>query len=178
MIKKLEVAANLALIITSVVVCTVLIKRFVLPSFPAAVVAKPNAGSSQPSSQIAVGTKVSLPGIRWNQNVSTVVLALSTKCHFCTDSAPFYQTLMREHDPSIRVVAVLPQPQAESQTYLSKLGIAVESVTAELSSIGVTGTPTLLLVDNQGQVKQSWVGKIAESEQSNVLTRIKDSISR
>jgi thioredoxin-related protein len=38
-----------------------------------------------------------------------------------------------------------------------------------LEVIGVRGTPTLLLIDKQGAVKESWVGKLPPDKETEVL---------
>jgi hypothetical protein len=38
---------------------------------------------------------------------------------------------------------------------------------------GVRGTPTLIIVDATGVVKQSWVGRLNAERESEVLGRIK-----
>jgi hypothetical protein len=100
-IKKVEALANVAVIITSVVVCTVLVKRYLLPSNAQPAVAAATgpvseiANSSRKRS-IEPGTKISLPGIDWSKSDRTLLLALSTTCHFCTESAPLYQQLQEQ----------------------------------------------------------------------------------
>ena len=93
MIKKLEILANICVVITSVVLCSVLIKKYVLsstkPEAPVeAVQSKPPASSASRRPSIQAGTKITLPGIDWSKSTRTVVLALSTTCHFCSESAP------------------------------------------------------------------------------------------
>jgi hypothetical protein len=73
----------------------------------------------------------------------------------------------------VRLVALLPQPLQESRTYLDKLGIKVDDVAqSPLNSVGVSGTPTLLLIDNQGAVIDSWVGKLSEGAGEEVRARV------
>jgi thiol-disulfide isomerase/thioredoxin len=177
-IKKLEVLANIAVVITSVTLCSVLVKKyFFSPTKQEAPVeavqskSPPSGAPQRPS--IPAGTKVSLPGIDWSKSTRTVVLALSTTCHFCSESAPFYQKLQQQKPTDVRVVAVLPQPIEDSRNYLNKLGVRVTDVfQSSLSSVGVSGTPTLLLVDNEGSVTGSWVGKLSESEAAQVIAQI------
>lgn len=72
------------------------------------------------------------------------------------------------------MVALLPQPPMESRAYLDKLGIKLDDVTqAPLSAVGVSGTPTLLLLDNQGAVLQSWVGKLSETDAEEVRSQVR-----
>jgi thiol-disulfide isomerase/thioredoxin len=124
----------------------------------------------------AAGTQISVPGITWSDSEETVVLALSNKCHFCTESAPFYQKLSRElaDRQNVRMVAVFPQEVGEGKKYLDGLNVPITQVAqATLDSLGVRGTPTLVIVDKSGTVKQSWVGRLNAERESEVLSRVK-----
>lgn len=178
MIKKLEVLANVAVVITSLVLCSVLVKKYFFraakqePSVEAAQAKAPDSNASRRPS-IQAGTKISLPGIDWSKSSRTVVLALSTTCHFCSESAPFYQKLQQQKQNTVRLVAVFPQPVEDSRNYLNRLGVSVSDVVqSSLSSVGVSGTPTLLLIDNEGSVTDSWVGRLSDSEAARVIEQI------
>jgi hypothetical protein len=87
-------------------------------------------------------------------------LAISTQCHFCKDSTPFYRKL-QEQMGNVKTVAVLPQPVSEAEQYLSGEGVHVDQVKqAKMSGIGVSGTPTMLLVNSAGVVTKDmgWKG--------------------
>lgn len=119
---------------------------------------------------------MSVPGITWSDSEETVVLALSDKCKYCTESAPFYKQLAAETAKrnGVRVIAVFPQDPNAGKKYLDDLGIPVVAVTqATLDSIGVRATPTLVIVDKSGTVKQSWVGLLKNGRETEVLNRIK-----
>ncbi|MGA3325449.1 MAG: redoxin family protein [Terriglobia bacterium] len=163
---KLENLANLATILVSLVLSVVLIKVFLLPqSRPAAIPTGPGVGMS---------LKQSLPDVDWAKNKRTLVLAISTQCHFCTESAPFFQRLQKERPEDFKLVAVMPQAADESRKYLEGEGVHVDDVKqATLSTIGVTGTPTLLLVDNTGTVANVWQGKLQPDQEGGVLAVLK-----
>jgi hypothetical protein len=113
--------------------------------------------------------KLSISGVDWAKNGQTLVLAISSTCHYCSESAPFYQRLARERG-DIRMLAVLPQPVEEGRRYLEKLGVEVDDVKqASLASMGVSGTPTLILVNKDGAVENSWVGKLPTVQETEVL---------
>jgi thiol-disulfide isomerase/thioredoxin len=177
-IKKLETLANVAVLITSVVLCSVLVKKyFFSPTKPEAPVeaveSKSPASSALRRSSIQAGTKISLPGIDWTKSTRTVVLALSTTCHFCSESAHFYQKLQQEKPNGVRLVAVFAQPVEDSRDYLNKLGVSVSDlVQSSLGSVGVSATPTLLLIDNEGSITESWMGKLSDSEAAKVFAQI------
>jgi thioredoxin-related protein len=74
----------------------------------------------------------------------------------------------------IRLVAVFPQDVGAGKKYLDDLGVPVTQVIqASLNSLQVQGTPTLVIVDKNGTVTQSWVGKLDSERESQVLGRIK-----
>lgn len=133
-----------------------------------------------PTSQNAVapiptGMKVSLNDADWGKYGQTLLLVLQKDCHFCTESAPFYQRLEREmaRNSNVRLVAVLPNTVDESKKYLGDLGLSIHEVRqASLSSLGVGGTPTLILVDGTGKVEASWVGQLPPGKETEVLKRL------
>lgn len=116
--------------------------------------------------------KIALPGVN-SSNSPVLVLAISTTCHFCTESAPFYRDLAKSH-PGIKLVAILPQPVEAGKQYLQGLGITTDQVLqARLDSINVSGTPTLLLVSHDGSVLRRWVGLLPKEGEADVWDALK-----
>jgi hypothetical protein len=125
---------------------------------------------------LAVGAslKGQLPGVDWGKNGRTLVLAISTTCHFCKDSTPFYRKLQEQVGKSLKTVAVLPQPVSEAEQYLTSEGVRVDQVKqAAIGDIGVQGTPTMLLVNSTGVVTKMWVGKIQAGQEEQVLDALR-----
>jgi hypothetical protein len=129
---------------------------------------------------IQKGAVVKLPGAAsGNQQpaMPTLVLALSKNCHFCQESVGFYQkiTALKNSSPQgLRLVAVLPQSKEEAASYLKEQGIGVDEVVSmEISKLGLRGTPTLLLLDGQNKLEELWVGKLNDSQEEQVMTRLK-----
>lgn len=176
--KRLETLTNVAIIITAILLGIVVIKNHLLPGSQPTTVA--SASPTQPTKrrppvdvQIEPGTKLGLTGIDWAKNGQTVVLALSDKCRFCSESAPFYQRLVN-HAQRASLVAVLPQTVEQGKSYLEKLNVAVDDVRqAPLIRMGVTASPTLILVDEKGAVIDLWVGKLSANREAEVLARLK-----
>ncbi|HEV7683973.1 MAG TPA: redoxin domain-containing protein [Pyrinomonadaceae bacterium] len=185
--RAVEIATNLSIIAVALVGASVLVKNYLLrpalpspgPTAQAAAARNPNGsgeGQRTPPSGPATGTQISLPGINWSDSEETVVLALSDKCHFCTESAPFYQRLTQElaSHKNVRVVAVFPQEVDAGKKYLDGLKVSIADIAqAQLDSFGVRGTPTLMIVDKSGTVKQSWVGRLTTEREAEVLSRVK-----
>jgi thioredoxin-related protein len=173
--KKIELAANVAIIAVACLLAIVLIKNHLFTGARANEPANTKQSSNQPvlsENQIGKGTHLSSLDVDWKQSKQTLVLAISNTCHFCTDSAPFYQALVKAKKDA-RVVAVLPQPVEEGRAYLEKLGVSVDEIRQlPLDKIGVRGTPTLILVDTSGTVKDLWVGRLPPEKETDVMNRL------
>ncbi|MGI9065469.1 MAG: peroxiredoxin family protein [Pyrinomonadaceae bacterium] len=166
--KKVELIANLAIIVVAILLAVVFVRNYFASG-------SRTPADAEPSS-IHTGTKLSIPGVDWNANSPTLVMALSTQCHFCTESASFYQRVaeQRTTPSNLRVIAVFPQPVSEAQKYLTSLGVIVDDVKqAQLDAMGVSGTPTLVLANRDGVVSDSWRGKLPSAKESEVLSRLK-----
>ena len=167
--RTIEVTANVATIIVAVLISTVAIKTYV---FPNTVARSAVAAVSAP--EVVKGKSVDgrALGVNWKRNQRTLVLAISTTCQFCKDSVPFYQRLGAA-GTDVKMVAVLPQPVGEAQKYLSGAGVHVDEVRqVPLNTLGVRGTPTLLLVNDVGVVTDVWVGKLQPDQETQVLTAL------
>jgi hypothetical protein len=165
--RKIEVTANVATIIVAVLITTVVVKTYVSPNAFArsAVVSAPEVVKGKSVDGRALG-------VDWKRNHRTLVLAVSTTCHFCKDSVPFYQKLGAV-EKDVKMVAVLPQPVAEAQKYFSDSGVHVDDVRqVPLNTLGVRGTPTLLLVNDVGVVTDVWVGRLLPDQEAQVLTAL------
>ncbi len=165
--KRAEVAANIAIVVVAVVLCVVLVKRFVLD--------KPDPGPRQAANQLAAGDKVPV-GMEWVKGGQTVLLVLQKGCRYCTESAPFYQRLIKEtaNRSDVKVIAVLPQPVAEGKQYLDEIGVSIADI-RQISpgDIRVGGTPTIVLVDENGVAINVWKGKLPPDREAEVLSKLK-----
>jgi hypothetical protein len=159
--KRIEMAANVAIILASAAVIVVFARNFTRTSTDA-------------PPTIATGTKFALKDAHWRSGEKTMVFAISTTCHLCNESAPFYHELVWQcKQQHVRTIAVLPQPTVEAEPYLKDKGIAVGEVRqAILSGLRINGTPTLLLVDGGGIVRSVWIGKLESSGEKEVLAKL------
>lgn len=104
-----------------------------------------------------------------------LVVALSPTCHFCTESMPFYKRLVEQRNQkgsNTKVIAAVPRDdaKAEEQKTMATAGVQPDAlVTLDFQTIKVPGTPTILLVDNQGKVLDVWVGKQDSSGEEEIL---------
>ena len=164
--QKIQLLANIAIILASILLAGLAVKRFILPTY-----SKPDSLAPPP---ITASMKLSLPGVDWGKGDRTLLMVLSTNCHFCTESAPFYQRLAQQKvgRADVRLVASLPQTTAEAQKYLADHGVTVDEVRQSTPGATYTqATPTLILVDKTGSVISSWVGKLTTDKEGEVLER-------
>lgn len=143
------------------------------PTAPALV--RSDSRLSSAANATAVGRQIPLENIDWKASKKTLVMYLSTTCHFCDESSPFYKRLLEKYTNSkdVRFIAVLPQSINVAGEHLNKLGVHVSEIqSADFESIGVTATPTLLLVDESGKVSDTWQGKLTISRENDVFEKV------
>src|ERR1035438_10087869 len=162
-VKRLDLIANLAVIITSVALLVFLgnswYERYHAPH--------------PPEAKVLVGSTVKLPSIVFGQKSKTLLLVISPTCRFCRDSEPFYRQLAQTASLKTHLVAVLPQAQSEAESYVHfSIAPSLQVVSASLDTMGVSGTPAILLVDSQGKVEKVWVGKLDDAGQKQVQSQL------
>lgn len=89
---------------------------------------------------------------------------------------PFYEEIVAKVNggcSELGVVAVLPNPPAAADALLGQYNLDVPIVpNAQLASLGVSGTPTLILVDRGGTVVDVWIGELTPKGEQEVLAAI------
>jgi thiol-disulfide isomerase/thioredoxin len=163
MITKVETIVNVTVIVVALAIGFVLLRGKI-------------AGPHIPRS-VAVGDRLGqVPGVDWSRHRRTLVLALNTGCHFCQDSAPFYQRLaqaLRPDSDAVEIVAVFPNDAEAVRQLIEDEGLSFRSVSAvPLEKLGVAETPTLILVDSQGRVERTWLGLLTPREELEVLSAV------
>lgn len=162
--RRIELATNIAIIIVAVLFGFFLVQKFLFQ----------NSSQRQSPKQIEKGSKINLADVDWQTNKKTVLLVMQKGCHFCTESMPFYKTLAQKaSEKGVKVIAVLPNSLEESIGYLRENGLQIQDVRqTSLGTINVAGTPTLMLLDEQGEVSDSWVGKLFPEQEQEVIDRL------
>jgi len=160
--RGLEVAANLVILGLGAALLWLFVHRQTSPE---------RTGSAA----LAPGQALQGYDIAWGESRATVVLALSSECRYCAASVPFYRKLVasaRAHGAA--VVALLPQEPARARSYLHDAALEVTAVGMLRSGLGVSGVPTLLLVNQRGRLDHAWTGKLEPEQEAQVL----DSLAR
>lgn len=120
--------------------------------------------------EVKLGEKLKISGETFDKK--TLLVAISTQCHFCTESAPFYQRVVKAANGT-RIVAVAQQPVPEAETYLRNLSVPIKEVRqVPFSPIHISGTPTLVLLNDRGTVAKVWNGKLSAAAEDEVLREV------
>jgi hypothetical protein len=164
---RIETLANIAILLAALVVAALGVHRLLAPP----------ARGAGPAQEVKAGASVAVPGVDWRSHRRSLVLALSPGCHFCTESAPFYRRLAREAlaAGSVHLVCLFSDHVKGGPRYLRDLELPFDDVrSASFETLGVAGTPTLLLVDGNGIVSRVWVGKLSPAGEADVLRQIEE----
>lgn len=158
--RRLETIANGLIILVAVVTISLFVRQYV--------VERKTPSLQKP----AVGSRLMIEGINWAENGKTVILTLSSRCRFCALSAPFYRHLVEisRETGAMKIVAIFPHSVEEGQTFLSSLGVEVDDIrTVDLSIVGASATPTLILVNDKGIIVDSRVGMLSPETEAEIL---------
>lgn len=109
--------------------------------------------------------------IDWSSAERTLVLSLHSDCGFCTASLPFYKRLLETRsDAPVQVVAAASPQDADIHAYLDRAGVRVDRVvTVEAGELPIAATPTLFLVEPDGVIAGTWVGRLDEEQETAVM---------
>jgi hypothetical protein len=176
--QRIEFVANLLLIVVGAWALVLLIANLSHTTKRGTPIKSESTRSIEPSrshtqlnhTQLNIGSL----DVDWRKAPKSLLLAISTKCHFCSESSGFYRRLASAAGDDIQIVAVFPQSVSEGKVYLEGLAVPITEVRqADLSQLGVEGTPTLILTDNRGAVIDSWFGKLNKDDENAVLSHLK-----
>jgi hypothetical protein len=161
--RKLEMAANVTVIVVALAVGFVVLTSYAR-SYPA-------------SRSIAAGDHLaSLPGVDWKQHQRTLVLALNTGCHYCEDSVPFYQVIaaaISQGKEDVGAVALFPNNPEAVRQFSSRQAFPIRTLGGvSFEVLHVVATPTLILVDRQGRVEHTWIGELTSQQEQDLLAII------
>jgi hypothetical protein len=87
--------------------------------------------SGLPTAPTVVGREVKLPGADWQSAPVSVLLQISSTCHFCNDSMPFYRKMMAARQASgakIPVIVASADAVPVMQQHLADRQVSVDKV--------------------------------------------------
>lgn len=170
--KPLEKIGQLAFIVMCIAVAGAA-GRIALTVAP---VATAGAAATAPSGSVPIGTQVDLTRYPAGVGKPRLVLAISPKCQYCTESMPFYRRLALTPSVGEGRVALTVARVGEADE-LSRYLQAHEFVPTEVvgvreSGLRVSGTPLLVLLDQNGAVVSSWAGLLESNQEGDVIAAV------
>jgi hypothetical protein len=168
MSRKLETATNIVVMGVALLFGFLLLRNYSMNR---------NQANTDPGPPVGLRL-ASLPGYDWHSHDRSLVLALRKGCHYCEDSMPFYRKLVglaHSKQISANLLAVFPDDALVADEEMKSDGLSMDvSSGVVLGELDVSGTPTVILVDNQGRVLRDWVGELSTSQQDQVLEAMKN----
>lgn len=131
---------------------------------------------------LAAGVRISLDGADFARARQTVLIALSSHCSFCRTSTPFYRALSdlhRAHPAMFQLIVISRDERSEIAGFLAQAHIAVDTIlSVPPATIGVAGTPALLVLDEQGRVRNDFAGRLPPDREQLVLQLLNNAGAR
>jgi thioredoxin-related protein len=111
----------------------------------------------------------------FNNSNKTLIIVLSTSCKFCNESVPFYKKLAKNislAEKNLNLVSIFREDKIFVENYLSKYDLQIATISSvDFNEIDVSGTPTLILMDEQKRIVETWRGRL-DTAQEEVLSMI------
>jgi hypothetical protein len=172
--KKLDLFANAAIALVALLIGFTLIRQQIDRSYAAKALAASNALQNQ----VRPGTPLApIAGYPWAKHDRTLVLALRYGCSHCEHNMAFYKQLedqIQQRDAKTSLLSVFPDDSFVARHDLDSHSLGAMPFVANINfaALHVPGTPTLLLVNNQGTILQSWIGELSPREQDDVMKAV------
>lgn len=123
--------------------------------------------------QISVGFPISIPGESTTDRHRELIIIGSNLCRFSRASVEFDRKLQGTAASVGLPVHIITPTSKSAAWYSDQLSLPSSSILVHsLVSLGVRGTPTVILRDESGIVKGLWEGLLSTTEQHAVLARI------
>jgi hypothetical protein len=121
-----------------------------------------------------LGKRLAFPGLNLPQSPGlALVVAARSDCHFCADSLPFYHEVDRRRrvGPNpVPLFFVTSEPVEKLRAFRAEAGISPDGViSVHFRAMGVTATPTFVVVDSAGIIKRAFYGKLSDEDGRGLL---------
>jgi hypothetical protein len=162
---RLEVITNIAVCLAAVAVLLVMAGRYLKET-----------GTSIHSGLRTGGVLPSLPGVDYGKSSRTLLIAVSARCDGCGDSVPFFNQLKRSvisKGNSTQIVALFPETGDEVNRFVQQQNLNLEFVSGvNFKDFTFIGTPTMVLVNGNGQIIDFWIGKPSSDLQQEIINSL------
>ncbi len=120
----------------------------------------------EPSPVIQAGDNVTL-------NKRAVIIVMSSTCHWCGLQLPFYKQIESQIEASrFELRYISAEDEQTFVAYLRKGGLRATLRTDAMMTPRIKGTPTLLVLDQDQNVLQSFQGPLSVAQQKKLLSSL------
>lgn len=166
----LEVTTNMAVLVAAIMLVAVFVR-----SYFATDPTKRTAAAGKLASDTAIGE---IKDLDLADTPRTLLMVLSSDCKYCIQSVPFYKTLSAMRDSlagRTKIVAIFPQDEQDVKAFLQEHQLEIEfRADVDFEKLGVSATPTLILLDSRRNVLNSWLGSLSKGEQEELAKTVSD----
>lgn len=117
-----------------------------------------------------------LPKLDYSSSSQTLLIAMSTQCHYCAESLPFYRQLVttqQGNGQATHIVAVFPNTDDEVRQYIEQNHLNIDAIGGvDFRALNISSTPIMVLIDKSGKIRDFWIGKLPESEEQQVVKAV------
>lgn len=162
----IEAASNIAVVVVAVVVLASFARSY-LRATPRVVL----QGGLLKGSQFP-----QLPGVDFRKSQKTLLVAMDSKCDYCSESLPFYKNLadsLRGRSNDARMIAVFPSAEEETKRYAQQSQLNVDTIFGlDFKMLNLSALPAMILIDNNGRLLDFWIGKPSKDTEKQILNRL------
>ena len=167
-LNRLSVVASLGLVL----MVGVTTSYIAWPRVASALGIKPTPPPPPPPAYIA-GQGIDVPAAWYSSSPRTLVLFARENCGACQKAQPFLKTLVAGLKDKASVVMAHPAgTDVEDVAFAKGLGLADANIHAVTSNLRVKATPTLVLVNQQGEILAAWEGAGKADKQGEITSTI------
>src|SRR5262249_2048298 len=165
--RNVELCANVAIFLMVIGYAVVFAKNYF---------SKPKQ-LNPPGAEFVKGERIKdIPGVDFSTYSNTVLLALNTGCTYCTQSIAFYKRLaefVSKNNGSCQIIALFPNKEDKVSEYVKEHQLPIKYVgKVDYDALKVKATPSLILADSRGKIKEYWTGKLSEDREKEVFNSI------
>lgn len=158
----LEITTNIAVLVAAVVMIYVFASGYLA-----------SGKNDQRPNSLPKGSQFNFRGVDYRKAPRTLILALNTRCSYCTKSIPFYRQLLEAQsrgNSGAKIIAIFPDAQKDIGEYLQEHHLPLDALPkVDLMALNIDSTPTLVVLDNGGKVINSWVGRLSKDGEREVF---------
>ncbi|MEX1128522.1 MAG: rhodanese-like domain-containing protein [Vicinamibacterales bacterium] len=128
---------------------------------------------NRPSPTMAqkLGSVVDVSEADWTRHQATLLIAVQADCTACDTSVDFYRDLLASNVAgAFHPVVVVPYSAAAGARQVKEYGLDIADVrSVRFETLGIPGTPTIMLVGPDGRLRKAWIGKLPASAEDAVF---------